>query len=111
MKTEKNKGGRPKKEVDSKLVFELAKIHCTMKEISSVAGCSVDTLERRFAEIIEKGQDEGKRSLRRLQWQQAEKGNIQMLIWLGKQMLGQKDKQPEEATQVHFNVYPNEVPK
>lgn len=105
------KTGRKPLEIDEKLVTSLAQIHCTMKEIASVAGCSVDTLERRFADTIEKGREGGKSSIRRLQWQAAEKGNIMMLIWLGKQILGQKDRQPDEATQVHFNVVTNEVPK
>lgn len=30
-------------------------------------------------------------TLRRLQWKAAEGGNATMLIWLGKQLLGQKD--------------------
>ncbi len=86
----KNKGGRLK-EVDAELVEKLASIFCTQEEIAYVAGCSVDTLERRFAEVIKKGKEKGKASLRRLQWQSAEKGNITMQIWLGKQHLGQRD--------------------
>jgi hypothetical protein len=31
-------------------------------------------------------------SLRRMQWEKAQTGNTTMLIWLGKQMLGQKDR-------------------
>ena len=31
-------------------------------------------------------------SLRRMQFEKAQTGNTTMLIWLGKQMLGQKDK-------------------
>lgn len=38
----------------------------------------------------------GKRSLRRWQMQTAEKGNVAMLIFLGKQYLGQKDN-PDES--------------
>lgn len=105
------KTGRPLAVVDEKLLVDLAKIHCTHKEMASILGISTDTLRDRFSHLIEKGQDGGKRSLRRLQWEQAEKGNIQMLIWLGKQMLGQRDKQPDEATQVHYNVFCNEVPR
>lgn len=88
--------GRPPLEIDADLVEKLASIHCTMKEIAAVAGCSVDTLERRFAEVIKNGQEKGKTSLRRYQWKAAEKGNVSMLIWLGKQILGQRDKSKEE---------------
>lgn len=83
---------RPKKEIDENLVKELARIFCTMEEIAAVCKCSVDTLERRFADIIKEGQKVGKTSLRRWQYQAAEKGNTVMLIWLGKQHLGQSDK-------------------
>ena len=69
-----------------------------MTEIAAVVGCSVDTLERRFAETIKLGQEKGKTSLRRWQYLAAEKGNTAMLIWLGKQHLGQKDRQEIEQT-------------
>jgi len=82
--------------IDEKVVLGLASIGCTMKEIGAVVGCSVDTLERRFADVIEKGRESGKSSLRRMQWKAAEKGNVSMLIWLGKQILGQRDKSNEE---------------
>lgn len=87
---------RPKKKIDQSLVEKLASIHCTMAEIASVCDCSVDTLERRFAEAIKKAKDKGKSSLRRLQWESAQKGNNTMLIWLGKQILGQRDQPLED---------------
>lgn len=83
---------RPKKDIDPDLVFELAKIHCSFTEMAAVLHCSVDTLNRRFADIIAKGREEGKIKLRRLQWQSAEKGNVVMQLWLGKQYLGQTEK-------------------
>ena len=104
-------GGQNIKDIDPELVYALAKIHCTQREIAAVCGCSITTIKDRYIDIVHRGEDEGKSSLRRLQWEQAEKGNVQMLIWLGKQILGQKDKQPDEATQVHYNVFCNEVPK
>ncbi len=88
---------RPQLEIDESLVEKLASIGCTMKEIASVAGCSVDTLERRFADTIKRGQDKGRTSLRRFQWKAAEAGNVTMLIWLGKQLLGQSDKAEHES--------------
>jgi hypothetical protein len=82
---------RPKKPIDPKLVERLARLNCTMLEIASVAQCSVDTLERRFADAIQRGREHGKASLRRAQWKAAKGGNAALLIWLGKQLLGQKD--------------------
>lgn len=83
---------RPRKKVDVELVKKLASIHCTGDEIADIVGISRDTLDRRFADIIKEARSVGKSSLRRLQWQSAQKGNVAMLIWLGKQLLGQKDK-------------------
>ena len=45
---------------------------------------------------ITKGKDKGKMRLRQMQWKAAEGGNVSMLIWLGKQVLGQSDKQELE---------------
>lgn len=88
-----NKGGRPRKEIDMKLVENLANIQCTQEEIAYAMDCSVDTLMRQpgFAEIYKKGKEAGKSSLRRTQWKLAQ-NNTTMAIWLGKQYLGQTDK-------------------
>lgn len=82
---------RPLKQVDEKLIIRLAKIGCTTEEIALVADCSKDTLERRFAAVIEKGRAGMRMSLRRIQWRLAEKGNVVMAIWLGKQHLEQRE--------------------
>ena len=78
----------------------MCRIHCTGEEIASVLGCSYDTFARRVkadfgiscAEYIKEKAGKGRASLRRLQFKSAEGGNTTMLIWLGKQHLGQKDK-------------------
>jgi hypothetical protein len=41
--------------------------------------------------------------LRRLQWKGAEAGNPTMLIWLGKQMLGQRDSHGLQQLDKHGN--------
>lgn len=48
---------KPEIQIDEKTVEKLASILCTMEEIASVVGCSVDTLERRFADTIKRGMD------------------------------------------------------
>lgn len=83
---------RPQIEIDPKDLEKLAAMGCSMKEMAAFCECSVDTLERRFADVIHKGRESGKTSLRRLQWQSAQKGNVTMQIFLGKQLLGQSDK-------------------
>jgi len=88
----KSNAGRPKAELDEKQIIELAKIQCTMGEIAAVMGCSVDTLERNFAEIIESGRACGRESLRRAQWKLGMSGNCSMLIWLGRFVLQQREE-------------------
>jgi hypothetical protein len=93
MSEKTNKGGRPKLEIDGDLVEKLAGIGCPNKEIAAIVGCSVDTLDRHFAEVIAKGRENGKTRLRKKQIEVALAGNVTMLIFLGKNMLGQADKQ------------------
>lgn len=90
--------GRPRKEIDAKLIVGLAKIGCTNSEIAALAGCSVSTLTANFSEFLDKGRGEMKMKLRRAQIQAANKGNVVMLIWLGKQYLGQADKRDVTVT-------------
>ena len=113
-----NKGGRPRKEIDAKLVEQLASIQCTDEEIAAICGVSHDTLLRRknddpvFLEAIEQGRAKGRVSLRRLQWKAANSGNPTLLIWLGKQILGQSDKaeQTIEQTARYVVELPPEAP-
>lgn len=101
--------GRPLKVIDEDLVTKLASIHCTMEEIASICGCSVDTLENRFSDVIKQAKDKGKASLRRLQWDHAQKGNSALIIWLGKQLLGQKDGMRIELAAITDEVFTQEV--
>lgn len=78
--------------LSEKQIQDLARIGCTDREIAVVAEVSEDTISRNYAEILAKGREQGKSRLRRLQWKAAEKGNVTMQIWLGKQLLGQSDK-------------------
>lgn len=68
-------------------------VGCTLNEIAHITGVSPDTLARRFADAIKKGRAQVAMSLRRKQIELALKGNgnATMLIWLGKQLLGQRD--------------------
>ncbi len=94
------KGGRPRLEFDMKILEGMATIMCTAEECSSILGVSLKTIERRLNEetgsgfdvFRKKHADTGKRSLRRAQFDLAMKGHATMLIWLGKQWLGQEDK-------------------
>lgn len=91
---------RPLKEIDENLVYELAKIHCTIPEIAACCKCSQETLRIRFGDVINQGKEEGKSSLRRAQMKAALNGNVAMLIWLGKSILGQTEVRPEDIKQI-----------
>jgi len=98
----KNKGGRPRTEfteTDWKEIIGMATVLCTAEEICSIKGVSISTLDRRirekygisFDDFKKAHGDKSKRSLRRKQLELAMSGHPTMLIWLGKQLLGQKD--------------------
>ena len=87
------KRGRPRVKLDTAQVEKLAEIQCSLEEMAAVLDCSVSTLQRNFDQAIKRGREQGKTSLRRRQYELAMAGNTAMLIWLGKQYLGQADKQ------------------
>ena len=94
MATKKKSVGRPKKyNIDTHQIEQLAGFGCSNTEMASFFGCSPDLLEKSYSEYLSKGRDSGKIRLRQYQWASAKKGNVAMLIWLGKQILGQSDKQ------------------
>jgi len=107
----KKKGGRPKLNIDPKIILNLAMIHCTVQEIASIVGCSHETIYARFSDVLRKGHDEGQMSLKRKMHEKALAGDTPMLIWLSKQRLGYRDKQPDDVAITNFNVFVNEVPK
>ena len=97
--------GRPKEifklnadEKTLQTVEGLGKIQATTKEAAAVLGVSevtfIDFMKRdkKARETFEYAKESGKTSLRRAQFKTALEGNATMLIWLGKQMLDQKDK-------------------
>jgi len=85
--------GRPRKMVDEKAILELASKGRTLTEIAAYCGVSDDTISRRFAEVIKRGKSLMRGSLRAKQFELAMRGNPTMLVWLGKQELGQTDRQ------------------
>ena len=72
-------------------VQKLSKFGMTNVEIADFFGCDESLIRKSYSEYLTKGRAEMKLRLRQLQWKSAEKGNAVMLIWLGKQMLGQSD--------------------
>ena len=94
------RGPRPT-EINWKEFDTLCGVQCTLEEISLFFGLSEDTVERAvvrqwkmpFAEYYAQKRRLGFISLRRKQYQLAIKGNVTMLVWLGKNLLGQADRQ------------------
>jgi len=85
---------RPKKyNIDVDQVEKLAGLGCTNIEIAAFFGCTESLIRKSYSENVTKGKENGKIRLRQWQMKSAQKGNVAMLIWLGKQMLGQSDKQ------------------
>lgn len=92
--------GRPQITIDWEQMDKLLAIQCTLREVSSWFDCSEDTIERcckrekgvTFAEYFAIKRHKGLISLRRKQYEVAMAGSIPMLIFLGKNYLGQSDK-------------------
>ena len=83
--------GRPLKKIDEQQVYELAKIQCSYQEMAAVLDCDESTLTRRFSQVIKRGREDGKSSLKRKQYEVAMSGSVPMLIWLGKIVIGQRE--------------------
>lgn len=98
----------------------LCKIQCTKSEICNILDIDDETLDVKLMEhygegystLYKKFSDGGKMSLRRAQFKNALDGSNSMLIWLGKQYLGQSekiinvdiDKQEAEAQALLSNI-------
>ncbi len=102
----KGKPGRPKVIVADEPTLERVKMLAagqhTQAEAAAILGVSLATFEgflrsnEKAREVWEEGRGSGQGSLRRMQFLAAQKGNVTMQIWLGKQYLGQKDKSEVE---------------
>jgi predicted DNA-binding protein (UPF0251 family) len=102
-----NKGGRPRvlindEETREKLNVIASRLH-TQPEAAALLGVSLATFEgflranKDIRDIWEGGALTGRAAVRRMQFASAQKGNVQMQIWLGKQYIGQKDKAEVET--------------
>lgn len=100
------KRGRPQKIIDQEQFEKLCGLQCTLDEFCCYFDCDDKTLEKwckntykmNFSEIFKIKKGKGKISLRRKQFEVALSGNPTMLIWLGRNMLGQTDKYEIEQT-------------
>ncbi len=85
--------------LDKDMIERLALIMCSYEEIAMVMNTSVDNLKKRYLDVIEKGRAEGKKGLRRAQYEKAVKDkDVRMLIFLGKNYLSQQDSPTESES-------------
>ena len=84
--------GRPRKVIDKEKLKQLAQLGLSNTEIGAVLDCSPDHIETKYRKTLDWGRSRRNASLRRKQYEIAMSGNPTMLIWLGKQFLGQSDK-------------------
>ena len=100
------KRGRPLIEIDQTEFKKLCGMLCTKEEIAGFFDVSEDTIERwckrtynmTFSDTFKTFSSRGKIKLRRMQFKLAET-SAAMAIFLGKQMLGQKDHIEYEDTE------------
>jgi hypothetical protein len=88
--------GRPKAEIKYEELEKLCFMQATDEEIAAWFGVSAKTIQRLkkqepYGAAFETGAAKGRVSIKRAQFQAAMGGNITMLIWLGKIVLGQKE--------------------
>ena len=98
--------GRPRKQIDKAEFEKLCFLQCTEREFCSWFDVSDETLNkwckenydgRTFLDVFKEKRENGLISLRRTQFQLAEKSSA-MTIFLGKNLLGQTDKVEQTQT-------------
>jgi hypothetical protein len=102
------KAGRPKAIIDWEKVDKMLQAHCDGAGIAGLLGIHPDTLynackeEKKidFSAYKQQKMYEGVELLRQKQFGVAMQGDKSMLIWLGKQYAGQRDKNQTEITGV-----------
>ena len=114
--TKAKRAGRPRKtrtewipkgvdELDANEVYRMALEGCSIQIIADKLDTTDDIVSYHFERELIKARAERKEKLFGKQWELATvKGDRTMLIWLGKQELGQTDKQIIENTFEDFEV-------
>lgn len=92
-KLPQDKPGHPKYDIDERILRAMALVGGTQPEIAAYFGCSTNVIQKRYGHIISEARASRKLRLRQKQYIRAvEDGSDTMLIWLGKQELGQFDE-------------------
>ncbi len=83
---------RKKKKLPKDVIEAKAGRFCSVEEIASFVGADPDTVRDNYKTELDNGRNHARRMLRSKQYDLAMAGNVTMLIWLGKQYLGQSEK-------------------
>lgn len=90
--------GEHKKLINPETIWLMAELGCSDKEICDWFGITESTLRFNFSGFMTKARVSLKTKLRRAQLTVALGGNPALLIWLGKNLLGQSDTQIDSDT-------------
>jgi hypothetical protein len=82
-------------EIDPQRVEGFTKLGSPASEIADYFGVSESTIRRRFPGLLAKSRAFRRMKLREFQWKEARGGSVPMLIFLGKQELGQGQEAKE----------------
>lgn len=94
------KPGRPRKKIPKKLIEEYIKIGLPVRKIAGLINVDEKTIRNNFSAELQKRKHkkiielyEKKEKLKQAQWESAIMDkNTTMMIWLGRNYLGQKEK-------------------
>ena len=89
---------RPRKEVDPKKVFDMAKVGCTAEEIAGCLGVGRRTIDRRFGRPLHEGHQQLRHVLKRKLIQMAMDGNAPAMIFAAKVYCGLKEPRDDAVT-------------
>lgn len=84
---------RPPMEIDVEKLKEFLAVNMPVRRIAHYFNCTPETLYNKFRDLIVQSNVDYEYGLRLAQLRAANDGNPTMLIWLGKQVLGQTDEQ------------------
>jgi hypothetical protein len=101
---------RPKKSINPKTVERLAKIGCSAEEIAAVLDCNVSLIKRRFTPVVQKGRLYLQQTVRSMLVRKAREGNVSVIIFLGKALLGLRENDPVSINVSNTDVLALGVP-
>ena len=107
------KRGRPPVEIDLDRLRKMGSLMSTQAEVAAHFDISTSSVEKylrvkKYREAFDAGKEDTKSRLRAVQIQTALSGNVTMMIWLGKQYLGQREPQVGAPVNVQILPFPDD---